>query len=89
MLLYPSYGFDITIKDEKTIATTSGDSDEHKGIDIINTQSRKKVKCISLPGCPYGITCDQDTLFVCVEGQGIYKINTGDYTIPPTCSGVT
>ncbi|CAG2229939.1 unnamed protein product [Mytilus edulis] len=79
MLLDPSYGFDITIINEKTIAITSGYSPEHIGIDIIDTESRKIINFISLPGCPYGITRDQDSLFVCVEGRGIYQINTADY----------
>ncbi|VDI13131.1 Hypothetical predicted protein [Mytilus galloprovincialis] len=74
ILLDPSYRFDITLIDEKTIAITSGDYDKHKGIDIINTESRKKIKFISLPGCAWGITRDQDALFVCVETRGIYTV---------------
>ncbi|CAC5399369.1 NID [Mytilus coruscus] len=75
MLLSPSYGFDITFIDEKTIAITSGDSNEHIGIDVIDTESRRKIKFINLPGRPYGITRDHDSLFVCVERRGIYKKN--------------
>ncbi|CAC5399370.1 unnamed protein product [Mytilus coruscus] len=71
MLLSPSYGFDITFIDEKTIAITSGDSNEHIGIDVIDTESRRKTKFINLPGRPYGITRDHDSLFVCVERRGI------------------
>ena len=66
MLLGPSYGFDITFIDENTIAITSGRSNEHIGIDIIDTERRKKIKFINLPDSPYGITCDHDSLFVCV-----------------------
>ncbi|VDI13132.1 Hypothetical predicted protein [Mytilus galloprovincialis] len=80
ILLDPSYRFDITLIDEKTIAITSGDYDKHKGIDIINTESRKKIKFISLPGCAWGITRDQDALFVCVETRGIYTVSTVNYT---------
>ncbi|CAG2229935.1 unnamed protein product [Mytilus edulis] len=80
MLLDPSYGYDITIINEKTIAITSGYSREHIGIDIIDIESRKKIKFISLPGRPLGITRDQDSLFVCVQGRGIYRVNTLDYT---------
>ncbi|XP_071150541.1 uncharacterized protein [Mytilus edulis] len=80
ILLDPSYRFDITLIDEKTIAITSGDYDKHKGIDIINTESRKKIKFISLPGCAWGITRDQDALFVCVEQRGIYTVSTVNYT---------
>ncbi|XP_071150539.1 E3 ubiquitin/ISG15 ligase TRIM25-like [Mytilus edulis] len=81
MLLGYSSGFDTTIIDAKTIAITTGDSNQRKGIDIINTEGRKKIKFIPLPGCSYKITCDHDLLFVCVEGLGIYKVNTIDYTI--------
>ncbi|XP_071149178.1 E3 ubiquitin-protein ligase TRIM71-like [Mytilus edulis] len=80
MLLDPSYGYDITIINEKTIAITSGSSSEHIGIDIIDIESRKKIKFISLPDRPWGITRDQDSLFVCVERRGIYRVNTLDYT---------
>ncbi|XP_071149180.1 E3 ubiquitin-protein ligase TRIM71-like [Mytilus edulis] len=80
MLLDPSYGYDITMINEKTIAITSGFSSEHIGIDIIDIESRKKIKFISLPGRPWGITRDQDSLFVCVKGRGIYRVNTLDYT---------
>ncbi|XP_071149184.1 E3 ubiquitin-protein ligase TRIM71-like [Mytilus edulis] len=80
MLLDPSYGYDITIINEKTIAITSGSSSEHIGIDIIDIESQKKNKFISLPDRPWGITRDQDSLFVCVKRRGIYKVNTVDYT---------
>ncbi|XP_052080359.1 uncharacterized protein LOC127718395 [Mytilus californianus] len=80
MLLDPSYGYDITIINEKTIAITSGYSSENIGIDIIDTESREKIKFINLPSRPFGITCDHNLLFVCVEGRGIYKVNTVDYT---------
>ncbi|XP_071148287.1 uncharacterized protein [Mytilus edulis] len=80
MLLRPSDGFDMIFIDEKTIAITSGDSYKHIGIDIIYTESRKKINFINLPDRPWGITRDHNSLFVCVEGCGIYKINTADYT---------
>ncbi|CAG2229936.1 NID [Mytilus edulis] len=80
MLLGPSCGFDITCIDEKTIAITTGDSTRRIGIDIINTEQRQKIKSIDLPGCSYGIARNQDSLFACVEGRGILKVNTVDYT---------
>lgn len=80
MLLGSSGGFDTAIIDAKTIAITTGNSNTRIGIDIINTDSRKKIKFIPLPGRSYKITCDHDLLFVCVEGLGIYKVNTIDYT---------
>lgn len=40
----------------------------------------KQTKVHQLPGCPHGITRDHDSLFVCVEEYGIYKINISDYT---------
>ncbi|CAC5399367.1 unnamed protein product [Mytilus coruscus] len=80
MLLDPNYGFDIAFIDERTIAITSGNSLKKIGIDVIDTESRKKIKFISLPGRPYGITRDHDSLFVCVEPLGIYKVNLLDYT---------
>ncbi|CAG2229940.1 unnamed protein product [Mytilus edulis] len=79
LILDPSCGFDITIINEKTIAITSEDSIEHIGIDIIDTERRKKIKFINLPDSPYGITCDHDSLFVCVERRGMYQINTANH----------
>ncbi|XP_071148327.1 E3 ubiquitin-protein ligase TRIM71-like [Mytilus edulis] len=75
-----SYGFDITFVDDNNVAITSGDSPKKTGIDIINIENRSKIKFINLPGCSYGITHDHDSLFVCVGGRGIYKVNSADYT---------
>ncbi|XP_063411173.1 uncharacterized protein LOC134694108 [Mytilus trossulus] len=75
-----SNGFDITFVDDNNVAVTSGDSPMQAGIDIINIENRSKLKFINLPGPSYGITRDHDSLFVCVEGCGMYKINTMDYT---------
>ncbi|XP_052080363.1 E3 ubiquitin-protein ligase TRIM71-like [Mytilus californianus] len=80
IMLSPSNGYDITFIDGKTIAITSGDTFQLTGIDIIDTESRTKIKFISLPGRPYGITRDQDSLLVSVAGRGIYKLNPVDYT---------
>ncbi|CAG2187032.1 unnamed protein product [Mytilus edulis] len=51
---------------------------------------------MELPGRPYGITRDHDSLYVCVEGRGIYKINILDGTTArviscnlPICSYVS
>ncbi|XP_071150543.1 uncharacterized protein [Mytilus edulis] len=78
MLLHPDFGFDITRIDDKTVAITSGDSFKKPGIDIIDTERRQKIKFIGLPSRSYGFTCDHDSLFVCVEGHGIFKINIMD-----------
>ncbi|CAC5394113.1 unnamed protein product [Mytilus coruscus] len=80
MSLDPSDGFDIIFINEKTVAITSGNSRVNTGIDIINSESRSKIKFIKLPNCPYGITRDGDSLFVCVLRHGIYKVNTLDDT---------
>ncbi|CAC5394051.1 unnamed protein product [Mytilus coruscus] len=80
MSVNSSNGFDITFVDEKTVAITSGDSYNKKGINIINIASQSKIKFIDLTGRSYGITSDLESLFVCVEERGIYKVNTVDYT---------
>lgn len=82
MLHIPSDGFDITVIDEKNIAITSGFSYDHIGIDIIDTETQKKIKFINLPDRPFGITRCNNSLFVCVDGLGIYKsIYTVGYSI--------
>ncbi|CAG2187031.1 unnamed protein product [Mytilus edulis] len=80
MSVDPSLGFDITLIDEKTVAITSGESREKVGIDIIDIKKRSKIKFIKLPSSPYGIARDHNSLFVCVERRGIYKINILDGT---------
>ncbi|CAG2249884.1 unnamed protein product [Mytilus edulis] len=80
MSVDPSDEFDITFVDDNNVAITSGSSIDRTGIDIINIENRNTLKFINLPGPSYGITRDQDSLFVCVEGRGIYKVNTMDYT---------
>ncbi|XP_071150317.1 uncharacterized protein [Mytilus edulis] len=72
--------FDITLIDEKTVAITSGESWEKVGIDIIDIKKRSKIKFIKLSRSPYGIARDHNSLFVCVERRGIYKINILDGT---------
>ncbi|VDI25816.1 Hypothetical predicted protein [Mytilus galloprovincialis] len=79
MPLGPSYGFDITLIDETTVAITDGKSGQNFGIDIIDIKNQRKIKFIKLPGRTWGITRDHNSLFVCVEGLGIYKVNTSDY----------
>lgn len=82
MLLDHSYGFDLTLMDEKTVAITSGASRMKVGIDILDIKNRTKIKFIELSSRTWGITRvrDHDSLFVCVEGRGIYKINPLDCT---------
>lgn len=80
MPLDPSYGYDITFIDEKTVAITSGHLSMKTGIDIINIKNRSKLNFIRLPDRTYGITCDHGFIFVCVSECGIYKVNTLDYT---------
>ncbi|XP_063418523.1 uncharacterized protein LOC134701318 [Mytilus trossulus] len=79
MPLGPSYGFDITLIDETTVAITDGNSGQNFGIDIIDFKNQRKIKFIKLPGRTWGITRDHDSLFVCVQGLGIYQVNTSDY----------
>ncbi|CAG2226593.1 unnamed protein product [Mytilus edulis] len=50
------------------------------GIDIIDIKKPSKIKFIKLPSGPYGIARDHNSLFVCVERRGIYKINILDGT---------
>ncbi|XP_071150723.1 uncharacterized protein [Mytilus edulis] len=79
MPLGPSYGFDITLIDETTVAITDVKSGQNFGIDIIDIKNQRKKKFIKLPGRTWGITRDHNSLFVCVEGLGIYKVNISDY----------
>ncbi|CAG2223812.1 unnamed protein product [Mytilus edulis] len=95
MLINPSYGFDITLVDESTVAITSADSQVKDGIDIIDIKNQRKIKFIALPGRSWGITRDHDSLFVCVDKLGIYKVNTLEGTTSrvircnlPVCSYV-
>ncbi|CAC5384141.1 unnamed protein product [Mytilus coruscus] len=48
MLLDHSYGFDLTLMDEKTVAITSGASRMKVGIDILDIKNRTKIKFIEL-----------------------------------------
>ncbi|VDI49056.1 Hypothetical predicted protein, partial [Mytilus galloprovincialis] len=80
MTLNPSYGFDITLNDGNSVALTSGASGKKIGIDIIDIKNQIKQKFINLPSYPFGITQAHDSLFVCVEEHGIYKINMSDFS---------
>ncbi|XP_052097424.1 uncharacterized protein LOC127732428 [Mytilus californianus] len=80
MSLKPSHGFDLTFTDETTVAITSGYSQNETGINMIDIENQSKIKFIKLPSYPYGIARDSDSLFVCVLGHGIYKVNTLDDT---------
>lgn len=73
-------GFDKTFVNEKTIVITTGQSPRKTVFDVIDIENRTKIKFINLPGRPYGITCDNDALFVCLERRGIFKVNAVDYT---------
>ncbi|CAC5384142.1 unnamed protein product [Mytilus coruscus] len=79
ILLDPCNGFDITLIDEKIVAISSGASQNKTDIDFIDIKTGSNVKSIELPGSLWGITHYHDSLFVCVEGRGIYKVNTLDY----------
>ncbi|CAC5422685.1 unnamed protein product [Mytilus coruscus] len=84
----PGDGFDITFVDEKTVAITSivytsvAKQQFHfkEGVTIINLKKRRKTQFIKLPGRTYGTTCYHDSLFVCVKGFSIYKVDTVDYS---------
>lgn len=80
MSLDQSWGFDITMIDDKTVAITTGGNEEKIGVNIIDIKICSKVKFINIPGRTWGITRDHNSLFVCVEESGIYKINTLDFT---------
>ncbi|CAC5369090.1 unnamed protein product [Mytilus coruscus] len=88
MRLDPGDGFDITFVDEKTVAITSivytSVAEQRfrfkEGVTIINLKNGRKTQFIELPGRTYGITCYHDSLFVCVKGCGIFKVDTVDYT---------
>lgn len=73
-------GYDITCVDEKHVAITSGHSQQSFGFEIVNIEKRRRVKFIKLPSNSYGITCNRDSLYVCVHERGIYKVNTVNYT---------
>ncbi|XP_063412651.1 uncharacterized protein LOC134695354 [Mytilus trossulus] len=81
MSLENCMGYDITRVDEKHVAITSGNSLNYTtGLEIVNIEKRRKVKFIKLPDHSYGITCNRDSLFVCVRRHGIYKVSTANYT---------
>ncbi|CAG2223816.1 TRIM2_3 [Mytilus edulis] len=80
MPLYPDWAYDITTIDEKTVAITVGESRDQVGIVIIDIKNRRTIKVIKHPGSPWGITRDHYSLFVCVQGSGIYKISISDYS---------
>lgn len=88
MKLAPGDGFDITFVDEKTVAITSVVYPSvtkqgfcfKVGVSIINIKTQRNKQFIELPGRTYGITCYHDSLFVCVKGCGIFKVDTVDYT---------
>lgn len=80
MRLDPSWGFDITRIDGKTVAITTGGSEVKIGIDIIDVKKRSKIKFIELPSRTWVITGGHNSLIVGVEEHGIYKINSLDYT---------
>lgn len=67
MLLGTSHGFDITFIDKRTIVITSVNSHMKFGIVLIDTEIQKKIRFVSHPSRPYGITRYQDSLFVCVD----------------------
>ncbi|CAC5403171.1 unnamed protein product [Mytilus coruscus] len=71
--------FDFTFVNANTVAITSGESNLHTGIALIDVETRGEIQFITLLGRPFGITCDEDSLFVCVEKFGIYKFDTVNY----------
>ncbi|CAG2249880.1 unnamed protein product [Mytilus edulis] len=73
--------FDLTFVNENTVAITSGETTLHTCIALIDLETRSQIKFIEILGRPFGITYDEDSLFVCVEKFGIYKLDTVDYDI--------
>ncbi|XP_063409593.1 uncharacterized protein LOC134692897 [Mytilus trossulus] len=70
----PSYTFDVTCIDDKTVAVSS-DSPNQKQIDIIDVKTRARRSIPTADKC-YGITHKDGSLMVCVAGKGVQNVNT-------------
>ncbi|CAC5380639.1 unnamed protein product [Mytilus coruscus] len=70
----PNFAFDVTSIDDKNVAVSS-DSSYHKQINIINIDT-KQIRSIPTGDKCHGITHNDGSLIVCVEGKGIQNVNT-------------
>ncbi|XP_063399732.1 uncharacterized protein LOC134684376 [Mytilus trossulus] len=70
-----SFGvFDIVLLSDTTVAITSGNKKKH-GISIVDISLGKFIKFIKLSGQSYGITSNEELLFVAIKGKGIQMLN--------------
>lgn len=69
----PSYAFDVTYIDDKTVAVSS-DNTYKKQINIIDVETKARRSIPTADKC-YGITHKDGSLFVCVEGKGVQTVN--------------
>ncbi|CAC5408171.1 unnamed protein product [Mytilus coruscus] len=72
--LKSSGAFDIVLLSDTSAAVTSGDKKKH-GITLVDISLGKSTKFIKLPGQSYGITSNEEYLFVAVKGKGIQMLN--------------
>ncbi|XP_063401763.1 uncharacterized protein LOC134685980 [Mytilus trossulus] len=78
-LIEPSLGYGIVCLDAQTVVISSGIHCFKPGLAVLNLQLQKKKTFIELPGRTYGVTKDGQSLFTCVQNQGIYEINLTDF----------
>ncbi|XP_052066877.1 uncharacterized protein LOC127706350 [Mytilus californianus] len=72
--LKSSGAFDIVLLSDTIAAVTSGDKKKH-GITLVDISLGKSTKFIKLPGQSYGITSNEEYLFVAIKGKGIQMLN--------------
>ncbi|CAC5380642.1 unnamed protein product [Mytilus coruscus] len=70
----PNFAFDVTCIDDKNVAVSS-DNSRQTQINIINIDTKLRRSLPSEDKC-YGITHNDGSLMVCVEGKGIQNVNT-------------
>ncbi|CAC5410067.1 unnamed protein product [Mytilus coruscus] len=76
--------FDVVFIDSQTAAVTLSDTiTKSFFLGIIDFKNRTHKAEFALPGRPYGITRDGNSLFICVEGYGICEKNMVNFD---TCS---
>lgn len=78
-LIEPTLGYGIICVDAHTVVISSGIHCFKPGLAILNLQLQKKKTFIELPGRTYGVTKEGQSLFTCVQNQGIYEINLTDF----------
>ncbi|CAG2220103.1 unnamed protein product [Mytilus edulis] len=63
----PYSSFDITCLDDKTVAVSTGESDDKTGIIILDLGTRVIKEFVALPSEPFGITFDGKSLICCCD----------------------